>query len=142
MTIISPNHAAIRSALVWSIALAGLTLATASWAEDARKGTVAEKEVQAKLQYCKVCHGVSAQGFRGYYPIPRLAGQQPPYLENQLQAFIERRRTNNVMFNVAHSTRLTRSDCFSRMTPLTASTGVRCQWGRRDPPNEEGRVVF
>jgi cytochrome c553 len=94
MTIISPNHAAIRSALVWSIALAGLTLATASWAEDARKGTVAEKEVQAKLQYCKVCHGVSAQGFRGYYPIPRLAGQQPPYLENQLQAFIEHRRTN------------------------------------------------
>jgi cytochrome c553 len=55
------------------------------------------------LQYCKVCHGVSAQGFRGYYPIPRLAGQQPTYLENQLQAFIEHRRTNNVMFNVAHS---------------------------------------
>jgi cytochrome c553 len=55
------------------------------------------------LQYCKVCHGVSAQGFRGYYPIPRLAGQQFTYLENQLQAFIEHRRTNNVMFNVAHS---------------------------------------
>jgi cytochrome c553 len=46
---------------------------------------------------------VSAQGFRGFYPIPRLAGQQPTYLENQLQAFIEHRRTNNVMFNVAHS---------------------------------------
>src|ERR1700692_15597 len=30
------------------------------------------------------------------------AGQQPEYLENQLQAFIERRRTNPVMFNVAH----------------------------------------
>ena len=88
MTIL-PNCAAIRSALVWSIALAGLTFATATWAEDARKGAVAEKEVQAKVQYCKVCHGVSAQGFRGYYPIPRLAGQQPTYLENQLQAFIE-----------------------------------------------------
>ena len=34
--------------------------------------------------------------------MPRLAGQQPEYLENQLQAFIERRRTNPVMFNVAH----------------------------------------
>jgi len=95
--------ATIRSALVWPIALAVFVFATVGWAEDARKGTVPEKEVQAKLQYCKVCHGVSAQGFRGYYPIPRLAGQQPTYVENQLQAFIEHRRTNNVMFNVAHS---------------------------------------
>jgi cytochrome c553 len=34
--------------------------------------------------------------------MPRLAGQQTEYLENQLQAFIDRRRTNPVMFNVAH----------------------------------------
>jgi cytochrome c553 len=34
--------------------------------------------------------------------MPRLAGQQPEYLENQLRAFVERRRTNPVMFNVAH----------------------------------------
>ena len=34
--------------------------------------------------------------------MPRLAGQQPEYLANQLQAFIDRRRTNPVMFNVAH----------------------------------------
>ena len=54
------------------------------------------------MAYCQVCHGASGQGFRGYYPIPRLAGQQPEYFENQLQAFIERRRTNNIMFNVAH----------------------------------------
>ena len=58
---------------------------------------------QAKLDYCKDCHGRSAQGFHGYFPIPRLAGQQPEYLKNQLQAFIEHRRTNNIMFNVAHS---------------------------------------
>jgi cytochrome c553 len=102
--------AAILSALVWTTALAALAFATASWAKEPRKGGVSEKEVQApekevqaKLQYCKVCHGVSAQGFHGYYPIPRLAGQQPVYLENQLQAFIEHRRTNNVMFNVSHS---------------------------------------
>ena len=61
------------------------------------------QDVQAKLSYCKDCHGPSAQGYRGYFPIPRLAGQQPAYLENQLRAFIERRRTNNIMFNVAHS---------------------------------------
>jgi cytochrome c553 len=59
--------------------------------------------VQAKLEYCKTCHGLSGEGYRGYFPMPRLAGQQPKYLENQLRAFIERRRTNPVMFNVAHA---------------------------------------
>ena len=34
--------------------------------------------------------------------MPRLAGQQPDYIEAQLRAFIERRRTNPIMFNVAH----------------------------------------
>ena len=59
-----------------------------------------ERELQAKMAYCENCHGVSGRGFQGYYPIPRLAGQQPEYIKNQLQAFIERRRTNNIMFNV------------------------------------------
>jgi cytochrome c553 len=35
--------------------------------------------------------------------MPRLAGQQPDYIENQLKAFIEHRRNNPVMFNVAHA---------------------------------------
>ncbi|CCD99288.1 putative cytochrome c family protein (fragment) [Bradyrhizobium sp. STM 3809] len=34
--------------------------------------------------------------------MPRLAGQQPQYFENQLRAFIERRRSNPIMANVAH----------------------------------------
>jgi len=59
-------------------------------------------EFDAKSAYCKTCHGVSGQGFRGSFPMPRLAGQQPEYIQNQLQAFIERRRTNPVMFNVSH----------------------------------------
>ena len=56
----------------------------------------------AKLEYCKTCHGLSGQGYLGYFPMPRLAGQQPEYIEAQLRAFIERRRTNPIMFNVAH----------------------------------------
>ena len=59
--------------------------------------------VAGKVAYCLDCHGASGQGYRGYYPMPRLAGQQPEYLKNQLQAFVEHRRTNNIMFNVAHS---------------------------------------
>jgi len=58
---------------------------------------------EAKLAYCKTCHGLSAQGYRGYFPMPRLAGQQQQYIENQLRAFIERRRTNPIMANVAHA---------------------------------------
>jgi cytochrome c553 len=90
---------------------AGTRLALAAWiltvvlvgAVSAQHQISLSGNVQAKISYCKDCHGVSAQGFNGYYPIPRLAGQQPEYLQNQLRAFIEHRRTNNIMFNVAHS---------------------------------------
>jgi cytochrome c553 len=92
-------QASIATAAVLPIAIAALVLVPLARAEDK---AVSKQEVAAKLSYCEVCHGVSAQGFRGYYPIPRLAGQQPEYLENQLQAFVEHRRTNNIMFNVGH----------------------------------------
>src|SRR5471032_1338347 len=71
-------------------------------AEDKAKADFSQQELQAKIAYCKTCHGVSGQGFRGSFPMPRLAGQQPEYLINQLQAFIDRRRTNPVMLNVSH----------------------------------------
>jgi cytochrome c553 len=70
-------------------------------AED-KAAPVSPQELKAKTDYCKTCHGVAGQGFRGSFPMPRLAGQQPEYLKNQLQAFIDRRRTNPVMFNVTH----------------------------------------
>jgi len=64
---------------------------------------VSAQELKAKTDYCKTCHGIDGQGFRGSFPMPRLAGQQPDYIENQLKAFIEHRRNNPVMFNVAHA---------------------------------------
>jgi cytochrome c553 len=76
--------------------------AAVAQAEDKGTAAVPKQEFEAKVAYCKTCHGLSGQGFRGSFPMPRLAGQQPEYLGNQLQAFIERRRTNPVMFNVAH----------------------------------------
>ena len=60
-------------------------------------------KMEAKFVYCKTCHGVQGQGFRGAFPIPRLAGQQPEYIKNQLQAFIEKRRENVVMNHVAQA---------------------------------------
>ncbi len=74
----------------------------AARAEEKGAAAVDPQALKAKTDYCKTCHGLNGQGFRGSYPMPRLAGQQPEYLLNQLQAFIERRRNNPVMFNVAH----------------------------------------
>jgi cytochrome c553 len=79
--------------------LLAAALAGAAHADDA--SPVSKQEIQAKLAYCEQCHGSSARGFRGYYPMPRLAGQQPEYLKTQLQAFAEHRRKNNIMFNVS-----------------------------------------
>ncbi len=87
--------------LAWPAALLALAVSVVGHAED---GMVATRQggLEAKLQYCKTCHGLSGQGYRGYFPMPRLAGQPPQYMENQLRAFIERRRTNPIMANVAH----------------------------------------
>ena len=79
-----------------------LAIVFVSTGRAAERGAVSSRDFEAKIQYCKTCHGLSGQGFRGAFPMPRLAGQQSEYLENQLRAFIERRRTNPVMFNVAH----------------------------------------
>jgi len=80
-----------------------VALACAGAVARAEDKAASSASVQAKLSYCKDCHGASAQGYPGFFPIPRLAGQQIVYVENQLRAFIEHRRTNNVMFNVAHA---------------------------------------
>jgi len=98
-----------RSQRLWLIGAASVQSALLALAlsipnaRGAERSSRARGDISAKLDYCKDCHGRSAQGFHGYFPIPRLAGQQSEYLKNQLQAFIEHRRTNNIMFNVAHS---------------------------------------
>jgi cytochrome c553 len=70
--------------------------ATSADTAGASKGTL-----EAKIVYCQNCHGALGQGYHGYYPIPRIAGQQTEYFENQLRAYVEHRRRNNIMFNVA-----------------------------------------
>jgi len=84
-------HSALRTAILATVLSVGLSMA------------VRADELQAKLEYCKTCHGLSGQGYRGYYNMPRLAGQQPQYTENQLRAFNEHRRKNLIMANVAHA---------------------------------------
>jgi cytochrome c553 len=85
------------------LALLAIVLSATGRANSADTPGVSKHELEAKLEYCQDCHGPSGQGYRGFFPIPRLAGQQAAYLKNQLQAFVEHRRTNNIMFNVAHT---------------------------------------
>ena len=94
----------MRISTVLLTAVLSVATSAAAQAEDKNKSKAdfSPQELKAKIDYCKTCHGLSGQGFRGSYPMPRLAGQQPEYIENQLQAFIDRRRNNPVMFNVAH----------------------------------------
>ena len=102
-----PIGSGSRFALPAAIFLFVLSAAGATHAAGA--DTVSPQAVNAKLKYCEVCHGGSMRGFMGFYPIPRLAGQQIEYIENQLKGFSEHKRVNrtapgatNVMFNVGH----------------------------------------
>jgi cytochrome c553 len=91
-----------RLPLLSTITLCLTSFALSVSAVEKVAAAVESPGLKAKTDYCKTCHGLDGQGFRGSFPMPRLAGQQPEYLANQLQAFIDRRRTNPVMFNVAH----------------------------------------
>jgi len=88
--------------LLLQIPTLAIVFTVAGRAEDTSTAPISKQDLQAKIDYCETCHGASGRGFHGYYPMPRLAGQQSGYFENQLRAFIEHRRTNIIMFNVAH----------------------------------------
>jgi len=89
--------------LALPLAILAIVLGAAGRTSAAETGAVSKSELDAKIGYCEICHGHSAEGFRGYYPIPRLAGQTPDFITYSLAAFAERSRTNNIMFHVASS---------------------------------------
>src|SRR5262244_2384136 len=90
------NEGAMRL-VISLLALQAAIGAIAFWAADrangaARGGVFPKGGVAAKIEYCKDCHGLSGQGYHGYLVMPRLAGQNPEYIENQLRAFMARSR--------------------------------------------------
>jgi cytochrome c553 len=98
-----PGSRPVRAAGLWLILQTAIAVIMFSVSGHAQERLVPAKGgLEAKLEYCKTCHGLSGQGYLGYFPMPRLAGQQPEYIEAQLKAFIERRRANPIMRNVAH----------------------------------------
>src|SRR6516225_1910757 len=91
----------VSTTLSLQMALLAIALAIPDPVQSAETATVSQRDLQAKLVYCKTCHGLAAEGYRGSVPMPRLAGQQREYFENQLQAFVDGRRKNKFMFDVA-----------------------------------------
>jgi cytochrome c553 len=73
-----------------AVALA-LVVPAASRAEDT---SAHSRDVEAKIAYCKKCHGQSGQGIAAAYPVPRLAGQTIPYLEAKFGIISDHRRDN------------------------------------------------
>jgi cytochrome c553 len=92
----------VTAKLALSAAILAMGLPNAVLAEAAAPSGVSAKVLKDKIEYCSICHGTSGQGYRGASPIPRLAGQQVEYIENQLMAFTEHRRDNIFMYNTAH----------------------------------------
>ena len=92
-----------RLQLALQTAILAIVFAAAGRAEEKDTPPFSARDLQAKIAYCQLCHQPLGQGFRAAFLIPRLAGQQTEYFENQLRAFTERRRLHPIMVNVAHS---------------------------------------
>lgn len=87
--------------LVLPVAVAAIVFSAAVHAADVGSGGMFHDGLQGKIEYCQDCHGASARGYRGFYPIPRLAGQTTEYIENQLRAFVEGRRETHIPIKMA-----------------------------------------
>ena len=118
-----PAYAIIEEGVRWYAVLqtliAILMLSASAQAADSDRGS--NRDLAAKIEYCKNCHGSSGQGYRGFFPMPRLAGQQTEFFENQLRAYADRRRENKLMHDVSRtlnaSTRAAIAAHFSNLNP-------------------------
>jgi cytochrome c553 len=124
----------------WTAMALAIVLAATSGVAGARDSS--PQGFRAKADYCKTCHGVSGQGYHGFFPMPRLAGQQPEYFTNQLRAFDERRRQNQYMYGVAHvlspAMREALAKYFNGLNPRPLSGGAGHLVSRGKTIYEEG----
>ncbi len=85
---------AVSVPLALQTAILAIVFSNLGHASDMGGHAYPKHSLRAKIQYCTGCHGLSGGGYRGYFPMPRLAGQTGEYFEKQLLAFIERKREN------------------------------------------------
>ena len=113
--------------LALSAGLLAVVFPAAVRAEDSASKQTAE----AKIRYCKDCHGQQGQGFSGAYPVPRLAGQTTGYLESRIDVITEHRRDNPTtetfmapaLSSVAPEIRTAVMAHFSTLNPPAAGPG-------------------
>jgi cytochrome c553 len=86
----------VRLQLALSAAILAIVFSGTVRADETGAPALPRQNLQAKIQYCYDCHGSSGRGYRGYFPMPRLAGQTTEYFDNQLRAFAERRRETHI----------------------------------------------
>lgn len=82
--------------LVLQAAILIMFASASARADGTNTSAFAKGDLQAKIRFCHDCHGSSGQGYRGVFPIPRLAGQTTTYIENQIQAFADGKRGDNI----------------------------------------------
>jgi cytochrome c553 len=113
--------------LVLPAVLLAAVLPAASHAEGEGDKTT----VEAKIRYCKDCHGQQGQGFLGAYPVPRLAGQTFAYLKAKAEVILEHKRDNQAANNFAAPALASMNpalrgdvyDHFSKLNPPPAAPG-------------------
>jgi mono/diheme cytochrome c family protein len=62
----------ISFSLAFQAAILATIFTAAGRAEDKGAMAFSKQDLQARLQYCQICHGQSGEGFHGAVPIPRL----------------------------------------------------------------------
>ena len=113
-----------RRLLMAAVAIFALPYAGHAGSRDEHRG-----ELAAKIQYCTYCHGSAGRGYRGFYTMPRLAGQTPEYIENQLRAFAELRRDRSLPIRMSRvhavkpGMRTALAEHFSELNPKTFGSG-------------------
>jgi len=113
--------------LALAVAMLVLAMPPVVRAAEISDHPVSSGYLKGKIQYCTYCHGSSGQGYRGYYSMPRLAGQTPEYFINQMRAYAERQRQNRYMYTAAHG-----------LSPSTRSALARHFAGLHPGANEHG----
>jgi cytochrome c553 len=112
-------------------AILAMVFSTTSFAAGTDTVAISRQDIQAKIQYCQDCHGLSGQGYSGFLPIPRIAGQTTKYIESQLLAFIESRRDKNIsvdmpkVHDVSPAMRPALAAHFSSLNPEPIGDGPR-----------------
>lgn len=111
------------------LAISAIAFSATCFAGGKDTAIVSQQSVRAKTKYCQDCHGLSGQGLHASLPIPRIAGQTPKYIENQLSAFAESTRDKDVSVNipkvhaVSPTMRTALAAHFSELTPPPLGDG-------------------